>query len=187
MKLMPLDQAQLNKNSLTTVLSNIIPTRIHNYNVVFFCIGSDRSTGDSLGPLVGSFLTDKGYSNVMGTLDEPIHAQNLEEKINEIPKNKTIIVIDASLGIRKDIGKVFVASGGLEPGLGVGKKLNSIGDYSIKGIVNVRGPLVNQVLQSTRLSVVMKIAEEIAQGLAYRFPLTSNNRFYSNNKIKLTV
>jgi len=57
MKLISLDKAQLNENSLTTILSNVISTRINNYNVVFFCIGSDRSTGDSLGPLVGSFLT----------------------------------------------------------------------------------------------------------------------------------
>lgn len=187
MKLISLDEAQLNENSLTTILSNVIPTRIHNYNVVFFCIGSDRSTGDSLGPLVGSFLTEKGYPNVMGTLDEPIHAQNLEDKISEIPKNKTIIVIDSSLGIRQDIGKVFVSCGGLEPGLGIGKSLTSIGDYSIKGIVNVRGPLVHQVLQSTRLSLVIKIAEEIARGLAYRFPLANKYRFYTEQKIKVTV
>lgn len=27
-------------------------------NVTFCCIGTDRSTGDSLGPIVGSFLKD---------------------------------------------------------------------------------------------------------------------------------
>jgi putative sporulation protein YyaC len=98
-----------------------------------------------------------------------------------------IIVIDSSLGIRQDIGKDFVTSGGLDPGLGVGKNFTSIGDYSIKGIVNVRGPLIHQVLQSTRLSLVIKIAEEIAQSLACRFPLANNHRFLADQKIKVTV
>ena len=187
MKSLSIGEVELNTNSLVSMLSNVIPIGINSYNVVFFCIGSDRSTGDSLGPLVGSFLKDKGYSNVMGTLDEPIHAQNLEDKINEIPKNKKVIVIDASLGMNKDIGKIFVNSGGLEPGIGVGKNLTVIGDYSIKGIVNVRGPLVQHVLQSTRLSLVIKIAEEIAQGLEYRFPLADKNKLYINNRVKLTI
>ena len=44
--------------------------------IVFLCIGTDRSTGDSLGPLIGYKLKEKGIRNarIMGTLDHPVHA-----------------------------------------------------------------------------------------------------------------
>ena len=53
-------------------------------DVVILCIGTDRSTGDSLGPIVGykllnriipdsRKLTENGIT-VYGTLDSPVHA-----------------------------------------------------------------------------------------------------------------
>ena len=58
--------------------------------IVFVCIGTDRSTGDSLGPLIGTLLEEKSIHpfHVYGTLDHPIHALNLAEKLIEI-KDKT--------------------------------------------------------------------------------------------------
>ena len=43
--------------------------------VVFLCIGTDRSTGDSLGPLIGSKLAAEvtGDVTVIGTLEHPVH------------------------------------------------------------------------------------------------------------------
>ena len=48
--------------------------------VIFLCIGTDRSTGDSLGPLVGHKLRKYRLKKaaVIGTLDKPVHAMNLE-------------------------------------------------------------------------------------------------------------
>lgn len=48
--------------------------------VVFLCIGTDRSTGDSLGPLIGYKLKEKRLERVevLGTLERPVHAMNLE-------------------------------------------------------------------------------------------------------------
>ena len=49
---------------------------------VVLCIGTDRVTGDSLGPLVGTFLHAYGsdrYLSIYGTLDFPVHALNLED------------------------------------------------------------------------------------------------------------
>ena len=73
---------------------------------VFVCIGSDRVTGDSLGPLVGTRLqyADNFTLPVYGTLDFPIHALNLKDAMRSIkyfhPYNP-IIAIDASLGARR--------------------------------------------------------------------------------------
>ena len=47
--------------------------------LVFLCIGSDRATGDCLGPILGYKLTrlpSKDYF-VYGTLEQPVHAKNL--------------------------------------------------------------------------------------------------------------
>ena len=51
--------------------------------VVFLCIGTDRSTGDSLGPLIGSRLEAEEISNVVviGTLEHPVHAVNLDRTL----------------------------------------------------------------------------------------------------------
>lgn len=47
--------------------------------LVFLCIGSDRITGDSLGPLIGYQLSPycSRIFHVYGTLDDPVHALNL--------------------------------------------------------------------------------------------------------------
>ena len=55
--------------------------------IVFLCIGSDRVTGDCLGPYIGHLLTphETGHIFVYGTLSSPVHALNLE-KISSLIK-----------------------------------------------------------------------------------------------------
>ena len=54
--------------------------------LVFLCIGSDRITGDSLGPLIGYQLSPycSRVFHVYGTLDDPVHALNLPDRISYI-------------------------------------------------------------------------------------------------------
>jgi putative sporulation protein YyaC len=149
-------------------LASLIPST--NQPIVFICIGTDRSTGDSLGPLIGTKLVEKKLTHfhVYGTLDEPIHAVNLLEKLNEINltyNNPFIIGIDASLGRMKNVGIVTIGEGPVKPGAGVNKELVPVGDIHITGIVNVSGFMEFFVLQNTRLSLVMKMAEVIASGI----------------------
>ncbi|MBM7653802.1 spore protease YyaC [Neobacillus cucumis] len=138
--------------------------------IVFVCIGTDRSTGDSLGPLVGSLLEEKKLHSffVYGTLDEPIHAVNLADKlreINAIHANPYVIGIDACLGRVKSVGIIQVGNGPVKPGAGVNKDLPAVGDIHITGIVNVSGFMEFFVLQNTRLNLVMKMAKTIALGI----------------------
>ncbi|RFU62500.1 spore protease YyaC [Peribacillus glennii] len=140
--------------------------------IVIVCIGTDRSTGDSLGPLVGTFLQEKATSHffVYGTLDEPIHAMNLEEKLAEIRTthvNPFIIGVDACLGRLKSVGVVQVGEGPVKPGAGVNKELPSVGNAHITGIVNVSGFMEFMVLQNTRLNLVLKMAKTIANGIHF--------------------
>ncbi|MGN1401152.1 MAG: spore protease YyaC [Bacillus sp. (in: firmicutes)] len=157
-------RANLSLQLLSQLSSRSIKT------VVVACIGTDRSTGDSLGPLVGTLLSEKKHSpfHVYGTLDHPIHAVNLHEKIKEINENHKdafIIAVDACLGRIKSVGMVQINPGPLKPGAGVNKDLPEIGDIHITGIVNVSGFMEFFVLQNTRLNLVMKMAKVIADSI----------------------
>ena len=57
-----------------------------------------------------------------------------------------------------------VKNGALFPGAGVSKKIPPVGDISITGIVNIAGALEHLTLQTTRLSFVIALADQIAQG-----------------------
>lgn len=140
---------------------------------IILCIGTDRSTGDSLGPLTGWRLAPllKGLgAQLYGTVDEPVHAVNLEEIMKEIkPKafRQPVIAVDACLGQVSSPGTILVENSPLRPGIGVRKNLPSVGDISISGIVNVGGFMEFQVLQNTRLSLVMRMAQLIANSLYF--------------------
>lgn len=144
----------------------------HTHQLIILCIGTDRSTGDSLGPLVGYKLKAMDcMANVpiYGTLDEPVHAVNLEEtieRINDCHPKSFIIAVDACLGKTESVGYISIKEGPLQPGTGVNKTLPAVGDLHIVGIVNVGGFMEYMVLQNTRLSLVMKMAETISEGIA---------------------
>lgn len=137
---------------------------------VLLCIGTDRSTGDCLGPLVGTKVMscDNNFYKVYGTLDHPVHAGNLKEKLEEIRckhANPFIIAVDACLGQLENVGFVSLGDGSLQPGAGVNKNLPPVGQIHITGIVNVGGFMEFLVLQNTRLNLVMRLADTIANGL----------------------
>ncbi|MBZ4687639.1 MAG: hypothetical protein PWQ96_31 [Clostridia bacterium] len=146
--------------------------------IVIVGVGTDRSTGDSFGPLVGNMLLTKniqcpGEFAIYGTLNDPVHATNLENKLKEINNifyNPIVIGIDACLGRSDSVGYITLAEGPLKPGTGVKKQLPEVGQLHLTGIVNVGGYLEYFVLQNTRLSIVMNMAEVtseiIAEGIA---------------------
>lgn len=139
--------------------------------LLFLCIGSDRSTGDSLGPLVGYKLEQKPWMPqlpLFGTLKQPVHAVNLAETMQHIQaeyRDHVVVAIDASIGRHEHVGYITVGMGALKPGLGVQKNLGSVGDIFITGIVGSGGAWEPLLLQNTRLSVVMELADCICEGI----------------------
>lgn len=139
----------------------------HRREVVFACIGTDRSTGDALGPLVGQRLLRLGFGQnaVIGTLEEPLHALNLRERLLPLltrPAPPLVVAVDAALGPSSGVGTVHLRTGGLQPGQGVGKDLPQVGELAITATVNVQaGAMDVQILQSTRLYIVQELAEMI--------------------------
>jgi putative sporulation protein YyaC len=144
-----------------------------NKTIVFLCIGSDRATGDCLGPIIGYKLSKHRKSQnyyVYGTLEEPVHAKNLKdtiEMIDQTHEDAFIIAIDASLGKSNHIGYITLGEGPLKPGAGVDKDLPEVGDIFITGIVNFSGLLDHMLLQTTRLNVVMSMADQICLAINY--------------------
>lgn len=155
--------------TISNFLLSHIPIKTH-IPIILICIGTDRSTGDALGPLVGTKLEQVGIKNfqVFGTLDDPVHALNLEEKTQNIQKDNPtsfIIAVDACLGKSQSIGSITTGMGPSKPGAAMNKKLPAVGDLHIHGIVNLNGFMEFFVLQNTRLSLVMKMADVIAQSI----------------------
>lgn len=157
-------------NTLDDYFSRLLPQ--HNHQLVIICIGTDRATGDSLGPLVGYKLSDMHFNQVtvLGSLDQPVHAKNLQETLECIQlshPHALLLAIDACLGTMENVGSICIGSGGIKPGAGVKKELPSVGDFHITGIVNFSSLMNMVVLQNTRLSTVMRMADLISSSLRY--------------------
>ncbi len=156
-------------------LSNCNPK---NKRPFFICIGSDLVLGDSLGPLVGTFLKNKNIrSYIYGTLNFPITAKEVDYArtyLKQMHPNSISIAIDAAVGNPNDIGLIRVFNKGLKPGQGVNKNLGMIGDLSIVGVVASKSLQNYNLFNLTRLNLVYKMAEQIANGIEKY--ITSFNR-----------
>lgn len=136
---------------------------------VFLCIGTDRVTGDALGPLVGDALTRRFNLPcfVYGTLALPVTALTLCDALAFIGRRhrgRTLFAVDSSLGSPADIGKIRLTRGGIRPGRATGKDLPLTGDAAITATVAPLGE--RNALSSVRLGLVVRLAEDIASTVA---------------------
>lgn len=157
-------------NTFNGYLQALLP--LHKHSLVILCIGTDRATGDSLGPLVGYKLRtlDLPGVHVYGNLDQPVHAKNLALTLTHIESqypDSLVLAIDACLGSMDRVGYITIGEGPLRPGAGVQKNLPCAGDFHITGIVNFNSMMNMSILQNTRLSLVMKMADMIALNIRY--------------------
>ncbi len=139
---------------------------------VVVCIGSDLAIGDSLGPITGSMLKYKTQGlNIFlyGTLAAPVTAKEikyLRAFLRETHKGSQILAIDAAVGDKGDIGLIKLSDNPLLPGAGANKKLGSVGDISIMGIVAEKSISNYGLLNTTRLNLVYSMSEIISDGVA---------------------
>lgn len=152
---------------MCAMIGELLGTRERD-GVVFLCIGTDRSTGDSLGPLIGYKLSAGNVRRlqVIGTLERPVHAMNLEQYVRMIHRcypRSVIVAVDASVGSMEHVGCVTLGRGALRPGLGVSKELQAVGDIFLTGIVGGYGNRDPLMLQSVRLALVMQMADYICE------------------------
>lgn len=139
---------------------------------VIVCIGSDLAIGDSLGPITGSMLRHKTQGLgvfIYGTLGSPVTAKEikyLRAFLKETHAGSQVIAVDAAVGAEGDIGLIKLSDAPLYPGAGANKKLGSIGDLSIMGIVAEKSVANYGLLNTTRLNLVYTMSERISDSLA---------------------
>lgn len=160
----------------TFALSNILIEKSIPYlqqQIIVICIGTDRCIGDAIGPFVGSQLLQRNLHrlHVYGTLENPIHACNLENCMTSIQQQyhekPFIIALDASLGEVSHIGNIQVSDGPVYPGTALFKKLPPVGDIHITATVNQLTNNRFEVLQNTRLHFVTCLSQVISRALLY--------------------
>jgi len=159
------------EHALSLVLDSVFQAAVGR-RIVVVCVGTDRSTGDAFGPIIGSKLNNTLAStrvSVYGTLDEPVHAVNLAATLEQIRGSHReppfILAIDACLGKFEHVGHIILEQGPLHPGAGVKKSLPIFGDYTLTGVVNVCGFMEYFVLQNTRLGVVMRMTDVVVEAM----------------------
>lgn len=151
-----------------------------NKETIIVCIGTDRCIGDCLGPLIGTLLTSKNFPlPVYGTVSDPIHALNIDiklDKIKELHPNSNIIGIDACLGDSESIGEIQARDYPVHPGKGVGKSLPNVGETSIIGIVdsNDSGEIFTN--NNIRLNLVLNMAKVITHALIHSYYLYDSSQ-----------
>lgn len=170
------------KENLCQALKHLITVkRKKNQPILLLCIGTDRATGDCLGPLIGYKLKNMDADiQVLGSLNTPVHAKNLNETLYSIEtaeEDPFVIAIDACLGSPEHIGYVTLSPLGVKPGEGVEKNLPVVGDISITGIVNECTTSNTMTLQSTRLNVVMQLADTITDAITGALSLVKSDCF----------
>ena len=168
----------LNKSATDGIACAIEKLNEKSLTPVIICVGSDMVLGDSLGPLCGTMLKTRGVDcYVYGTLNFPVTAKEIahvKTLVNKIHPNAITIAIDAAVGIQEEVGIIKVASDGLFPGLGVNKKLCKLGDLSIIGVVASKSLQNYNLYNLTRLNLIYKMAETIADGIQKYIKTLSN-------------
>lgn len=151
--------------------------------LIIFNIGVDTVIGDALGPFIGTMIKDNNIKiKTIGTLDKPVHAGNLEHAINFINNkypNAFILSIDAAVGNSTDLGLIIFKNKPIIPGAGVGKQLQSVGDYSIIGIMGT-AQLGIESIKHTRISFVMNVAKNILNELIILDNLIAHDRYINH-------
>lgn len=139
-------------------------------NPVFMCIGTEKVFSDSLGPRVGSMLNKSMNCPyvVYGLCSQNITAENLiycHKFIKAMHPNSQIVVVDAAVGTKGQIGKIQISDGGIIPGAATNKNLPEVGDVSIVGIVADKGMQDFYTLNSTKERLVNRVAEFIVNSI----------------------
>lgn len=137
---------------------------------VILCVGSDLAVGDSLGPVTGTLIRrEEGFGGYLyGTLATPVTAKEvkyLQSFLTDTHPRSKVIAVDAAVGEPSEIGLIKVSDRPLSPGAGANKRLQSVGDVSVLGILAKKSAFCYAQLDLVRLNTVYAMAEAIAEGI----------------------
>ena len=139
--------------------------------IVIVCFGTTAISGDALGPMVGSLLTQKYDipAFVYGTEESNVNGKNMSQWldfIKAVHKDALFVAVDASLGKQDKIGQIVVRDDGVCPS-GVTGKSARFGDVGILGVVaKNHGDALMQLMCVSPVEV-SKLADKISILLNY--------------------
>ncbi|MFX3636165.1 MAG: spore protease YyaC [Candidatus Pristimantibacillus sp.] len=165
-----------NGDNLNEFLSSIALLYPNRNSITFLCIGTDRSTGDCFGPLVGTMLEEQGWTQVIGTMKQPCDAYKVTDAVRDIMDRDIVIAIDACLGKPQMVGQYRTLDGPLKPGQATGANLPAVGQYSIAGIVNAISVKPYMTIQTTSLYHVMQMAATVARAVELAWSRQTPNK-----------
>lgn len=167
------------ENGVCTTIQRLLNTKMTRAGIdltknppVIVCVGSDLVIGDSLGPMVGSMLAYKTQGLgvfVYGTLAAPVTAKEVKQMkafLKRTHPHRPVIAVDAAVGAQGDVGLIKICDDPLYPGAGTGKQLGCFGDVSVIGVVAEKSIGNYALLNATRLRLVYKMSQQIADGIA---------------------
>ncbi|MGG1691363.1 spore protease YyaC [Heyndrickxia ginsengihumi] len=153
---------------IRNILYSLIPEGTERIYVLG--IGSNMISGDSLGPLVGTLLSNlyPKHLTVFGNLQHPLDGVNFIQDFSQISvlKNSFVIAIDSVLGPEDYVNTIVIREGALHPGEALGKKLNPVGDCSMMGVVLKQDHDTANSLLYTNLHLIYTMAMSIAKGIS---------------------
>ena len=109
-------------------------------NIIILCIGTNKVLGDSIGPVVGSFIKkyENEYIKIYGTIEKNIdflNTKNIIEEIYDKYINPYIITIDAALSKKNNVGEIIVSKGYIKIGKALEKNICFYSNINIKCVV----------------------------------------------------
>ncbi len=135
-------------DALSPIIDAMMRAIREDKEIVFVCFGTMAISGDSLGPQIGTLLTEKYNvpAFVYGTEEHCVNGKNMSEWlpfIKSVHKDALIVAVDASLGSRSKVGQIVFRTDGVCPA-GVKGNENRFGDIGILGVVaqNSTDPLM---------------------------------------------
>ena len=153
------------KKSITAGLNGFLKGDIP----VIVCIGTDAIIGDSLGPIAGSIIKKRLPDAVLyGSLDKTITAKEIKTInlfLSKVHRKSKVLVIDAAVGEKEDVGKIKIGENPIKPGLGAKKDLPALGDVSIIYVAGERSGNNLAFGSLVRLSDVCGVAEVIEDSI----------------------
>lgn len=134
---------------------------------VVLCVGSDKIPGDSIGPVVGDYLT-RVYNTkcfVYGICGNSVNGTNLGKYMEILTKahsESAVIAVDACLASGKISADVLVREGGVNPKKAVSGDDSHTGDVGILGVIKDNGLNPLSALMTVSTDKVENIARKIA-------------------------
>jgi len=139
-------------------------------NCVIVCVGTDKVSGDSLGPMVGNYLRHR-YAvpcPVYGVEGRTVNGVNLERYkafLDAHYAGVPVIAVDAALGEEDEVGKIRYRVGGVQAGGALGRRNATVGHLAVLGVVGVKGEDALGTLLEVPFDLVERLADRIARRL----------------------